>query len=63
MPRKETTQYSATSIGFELPTAQAKLTIILVDLAGSHEPVRWPGERISIAVRLKKVVLRLINRS
>jgi hypothetical protein len=51
MPRKEITQYSATSIGFELPTAQAELTIILVD------------ERIGIVVRLKKAVLRLINRS
>jgi hypothetical protein len=62
MPKKEITQYSAPPVVFELPTAQAELTIILVDLAGQHEPVRWSGERKRIAVRLKTAVMRLARR-
>jgi hypothetical protein len=62
MPKKEITRYSAAPVGFELPTARAELTIILVDLAGQHEPVRWSGERKRIAVRLKTAVMRLVRR-
>jgi hypothetical protein len=62
MSRKEITRYSASTTDFELPTARAELTIILVDLAGQREPVRWLGERESIAVRLKNAVARLIRR-
>jgi len=62
MPRKEIMRYSAAPVDFELPTVQAELTIILVDLAGRHEPVRWPGERTSSAARLKNAIVRLVRR-
>jgi hypothetical protein len=35
----------AQNIGFELPTARAELTILLVDVPGRAEPVRWSLER------------------
>ena len=56
MPRKGITQEPA---GFEYPTARAELAILLVDVNGQCEPVRYHSRRKRLAVRWKKIVLRL----
>ena len=37
------------SVGFEYPTAKAELTILLVDVNGDTEPVRWQSRRSPLA--------------
>ena len=59
MSRKGITQRSA---GFEYPTAKAELTILLVDVNGRTEPVRWQSRRNRLAERWKQVVQRLKSR-
>jgi hypothetical protein len=59
MSRKGITQGS---VGFEHPTAKAELTILLVDMNGQTEPVRWQSRRNRLAERLKQVVQRLNGR-
>jgi hypothetical protein len=58
MSRKGITQRS---VGFERPTAKAELTILLVDVNGQAEPVRWQS-RNRLAERWKQVVQRLKGR-
>ena len=53
MSRKGITQRS---VGFEYPTAEAELTILLVDANGQTEPVRWQSRRNRLAERWKQVV-------
>ena len=48
MPRKGITQRS---VGFEYPTAKAELTILLVDVNGRTEPVRWQSRRSRLTER------------
>jgi hypothetical protein len=62
MPRKAITQNSAVPVGLERPTAKAELTIVLVDLGGRREPVRWQDERVSIVGRWKNAAVRLMSR-
>jgi hypothetical protein len=59
MSRKGITQRS---VGFEYPTAKAELTILLVDVNGQTEPVRWQSRRNRLAERWKQVVQRLKGR-
>jgi hypothetical protein len=59
MSRKGITQRS---VGFEDPTAKAELTILLVDVNGLTEPVRWQRRRNRLAERWKQVTQRLKRR-
>jgi len=61
MSKKGITQRS---VGFEDPTAKAELTILLVDVNGLTEPVRWQqSKRIRLAGRWKQVVQRVTGDS
>jgi hypothetical protein len=58
MSRKGITQRSV-----EYPTAKAELTILLVDVNGQTEPVRWQSRRNRLAGRWKQVVQRVMGDS
>ena len=62
MPRREITRDSSATVGFERPSVNAELTIVLVPLAGQGEPFLWRGRRKSTFARWTIAIARIISR-